>query len=223
MKTGQKEADMRQKLVIPNPDSLLQTSREDIKHYYYSPFWPVRYMYRKRLMLGLDALEDKKYENLLELGTGGGFLLYSLTKIAKKIVASDIHPMLKKVEKNLRKDGIKNVTFTKFDINKVPFKNETFDAVVSMSVLEHIRTLSRAVSEIKRVVKKNGTVVIGIPADNLIMKVGFFLIGAGEDVKHHHCNTHKDIIEELQRQFTVKKIKRFPYFFTMYYIITCEK
>jgi len=211
------------KLVIPDPDSLLQTSREDIKHYYYSRFWPVRHMYRKRLALSLKALGDKRYPLMLELGTGGGILLYSLSRIAKRIVASDIHPHLKAVEKNLRKDGLKNIEFRKFDINRIPFKEDTFDSVVAISVLEHIRTLGKAVSEIRRVLKDRGTLVVGIPADNLIMKIGFHLIGAGEDVKHHHCNTHKDIIRELKGRLKVKRIKRFPSIFTMYYVITCEK
>lgn len=215
---------MAQKLIIPDKDSILQTSEEDMKHYYYSKFWPVSYMYRKRLELGLQAFKGKTYNTLLELGTGGGFFLYSLSKMAKEIIASDVHPMLKKVEKNLRKDGITNVTFKNIDVNKIPFKDETFDAVVAMSMLEHIPTLPKAVAEIKRVVKKNGTVLIGIPADNWIMDIGFFLIGA-HDVDEHHCNTHTGIIRELRRQFKVKKIKRFPIPFlcTMYYIITCEK
>ncbi len=220
---------MAQKLIIPAKDSILQTSEEDMKHYYYSWFWPVRYMYRKRLSLCLDAIEKKmkgkKFDSLLELGTGGGFLLYSLSRMAKKIIASDIHPNLKGVEKNLRKDGLTNITFIKFDINRIPYTNEHFDGVVAMSILEHLHTLPKAVSEIKRVLKKNGTAIVGIPADNWIMKIGFILIGAGEEVKHHHCNTHKDIIRELKRQFAVKRIKQFPVpcLFPMYYMITCEK
>lgn len=210
------------KLVIPPQDSILQTSEEDIKHYYYSRWWPVRYMYRKRLQLALDALGDRKYGDMLELGTGGGILLYSLSKLARHIVASDIHPLIRKVEKNLKKDGLKNIAFTTFDINKVPYKDKTFDAVVSISVLEHIRTLPKAVSEIKRVLKDDGTLVIGIPADNWVMDVGFFLIGA-HDVDEHHCNTHTSIIAELREQFTVEKIKRFPLFPTMYYVLTCRK
>jgi SAM-dependent methyltransferase len=39
---------------------------------------------------------------------------------------------------------------------RIPFKNETFDAVISSSVLEHVKNLSEAVPEMYRVLKPGG-------------------------------------------------------------------
>ena len=213
------------KLVIPKKSSIIQTSHEDIKQYYYSNFWPIRYMYRKRLQLALDALGRRRYRSLLELGTGGGFLLYSLSKMCDRIVASDIHPNLDKVEHNLTADGLHNIEYKGFDICDVPYKEAEFDSVVAISVLEHIRNLSKAVSEIKRILSDRGVAVIGIPADTPLMTLGFHLIGAGEDVKHHHCNDHKGIIKAFRKEFRSVKVKVFPLPppFNVYYILKCRK
>lgn len=212
-------------LTIPKRSSILQTSHEDIKQYYYSRWWPIRFMYRKRLQLAIDILAKRRYGKLLEVGSGGGLLLYSLHKLADQIVASDIHPLLPAVQEKLRADGITNVTFKRFGINDVPYKDETFDGIVGMSILEHVKDLPGAVSEVKRVLKTGGIAVIGFPADTPLMTLGFHAIGAGEDVKHHHCNDHKKIIREFSRQF--KKVKKIVYPlpapFDMYYILRCEK
>lgn len=208
-------------LIIPPEDSILQTSEEDIKQYYYSQWRLVRHLYRKRLAESLKALEGKRYDSMLELGTGSGIFLYSLSKLAKHVIATDTHLMLDDVKRNLQNDGLKNVTFMKADINKIPHPDKTFDAVVAISILEHIHTLPTAITEIKRVMKDDGVVIIGIPANNLVMHVGFFLIGAHDVGKHHH-HTHETIIEELQRQFRIERIKSFP-LLPMYYVITCKK
>jgi SAM-dependent methyltransferase len=49
------------------------------------------------------------------------------------------------------------------DLNALPFKDETFDLVVSMSVLEHLLTPGRVFRELARTLKPNGVVVILTP------------------------------------------------------------
>jgi len=49
------------------------------------------------------------------------------------------------------------------DAHNLPFPNETFDAVLIQSVLEHVQDPERVVSEINRVLKKNGIVYAMIP------------------------------------------------------------
>src|SRR5947209_16436435 len=45
----------------------------------------------------------------------------------------------------------------------LPFKNDTFDAVLSIAVLEHVRNPFRCAAEIKRVLKPGGTLLCGVP------------------------------------------------------------
>src|SRR5215471_5159067 len=45
----------------------------------------------------------------------------------------------------------------------LPFKNETFDAVISIAVLEHVKDPFRCAFEITRVLKKGGTLVSCVP------------------------------------------------------------
>ncbi len=56
--------------------------------------------------------------------------------------------------------GIKNVEFKQADIYNLPFKDETFDSAVICFVLEHLHNPVQALKEIKRVIKKQGSVMV---------------------------------------------------------------
>lgn len=50
-----------------------------------------------------------------------------------------------------------------YDGKTIPFKNETFDAIFCTEVFEHIFNLDEILDELKRVLKKNGKLLITIP------------------------------------------------------------
>lgn len=63
-------------------------------------------------------------------------------------------------------DRIKRFPEVKFegDVQDMHFiKDETYDTVISTSVLEHVRNPFRAVSEMRRILKKGGTLIISAP------------------------------------------------------------
>jgi ubiquinone/menaquinone biosynthesis C-methylase UbiE len=54
---------------------------------------------------------------------------------------------------------INNVELKQADIYNLPFKGETFDSVIICFVLEHLHNPIQALNELKRVLKKGGTIV----------------------------------------------------------------
>ena len=55
--------------------------------------------------------------------------------------------------------GIKNVRFEQADLYSLPFEDETFDSIIICFVLEHLKSPTQALGELKRVLKKGGTMV----------------------------------------------------------------
>ncbi|MCM2325890.1 MAG: class I SAM-dependent methyltransferase, partial [Candidatus Woesearchaeota archaeon] len=53
--------------------------------------------------------------------------------------------------------------FTNQDLTKMSFKDETFDCVTCSEVLEHIYEYRKVLKELKRVLKKNGLLIITFP------------------------------------------------------------
>lgn len=67
---------------------------------------------------------------------------------------------IKEADKLIKSLNIKNVEFKQADIYKLPFKDETFDSVVICFVLEHLHNPLQALEELKRVLKKGGTMMV---------------------------------------------------------------
>jgi len=105
------------------------------------------------------------YENVLEIGGGVGehvryvkheFLKYTLVDIVEnieKLRALESDPRFAKIE------------FVLADASSLPFKDSSFDRVLSTCVLHHIPDLESAIREIRRVSKKGATVDLYLPCD----------------------------------------------------------
>ena len=87
---------------------------------------------------------------VLEVGCGTGLMQNKL----KGVVGMDI--TLSMLEKNKN-----NVVCA--DAHSIPFKDGVFDFVYSIDVTEHVKNPSKMVEECKRVLKKNGTLVLITP------------------------------------------------------------
>ena len=66
--------------------------------------------------------------------------------------------MLKQASKKCR--HFKNVTFQKADITKLEFADASFDKVVAGNVIHLLSESEKALSELKRVTKPGGTIII---------------------------------------------------------------
>jgi ubiquinone/menaquinone biosynthesis C-methylase UbiE len=96
---------------------------------------------------------------VLELGCGPGNLWQSnLKRIPAdwEITLSDFSPgMLKDAQDNLSQSG-RRFTFQVIDAQAIPFGAASFDRVIANCMLYHVPDRSRALSEIRRVLKPGG-------------------------------------------------------------------
>ena len=108
-----------------------------------------------------ERLELKPGSVILDVGTGTGvFLPYLLKNIGKngKIVALDLaEEMLAKAR---AKYPVENVEYLHADIMDIPIYEEMFDSVVCYSSFPHFQDKHKALTEIKRVMKPGGRVLV---------------------------------------------------------------
>lgn len=95
---------------------------------------------------------------VLELGCGTGDMWKdkeAMIASCSKLVLSDFSAGMVKVSKETV--GIHdNVEYQVIDIQDIPFGDETFDIVIANMMLYHVTDLDRAISEVRRVLKKGG-------------------------------------------------------------------
>ncbi|RLF84357.1 ubiquinone biosynthesis protein UbiE [Thermococci archaeon] len=98
-----------------------------------------------------------KHGNALDLGCGTGNYTLELYKRGFQVVGVDIsRRMLKIAQKKLP-----NVKFIKANAYSLPFEDNTFDLVLSVTMLEFIHEPEKVLSEVYRVLKPGGEAVIG--------------------------------------------------------------
>jgi ubiquinone/menaquinone biosynthesis C-methylase UbiE len=125
-----------------------------------------------------DDLSGKK---ILEIGVGPGRLLIRMAKKGFRVTGLELRKGMEyEARKRVKQAGF-DVDILHQSVYDLPFKDETFDAIVMTFVLAEIDDLDKAIKEMKRVIRRNGKIIIiagGMPQDeNLIAKLLFKLIG----------------------------------------------
>lgn len=103
---------------------------------------------------------DLKGKKVLDVGCGGGqYMEYFLDK-GTKITGIDYSEKMIEMARGYLEGKEKNKTLRysliKADAEDLPFRNNTFDLIVSIGLLEYLSRPEKALSEIHRVLKKGG-------------------------------------------------------------------
>jgi ubiquinone/menaquinone biosynthesis C-methylase UbiE len=94
---------------------------------------------------------------VLDLGCGGGHVAYAVAPHVKEVVACDLSTeMIAAVAAEAKQRGLANVGVQQGTAEKLPFADESFDAVFTRFSAHHWRDVPAALKEAKRVVKNDG-------------------------------------------------------------------
>lgn len=171
-----KRSDYPQKLDLLNKknDSILYRQIvESSASAYFETNIITRYFFRKRFEEALKFIPKKNYLEILDAGCGIGFFLPTLSQFAKNIHAIDYaEHSLSYAKYMCKKRKVKNIHFQKVNLtDDFPFKKQAFDLIICLSVLEHIKNLEKVMVNFRRVLQKNGILIVGYPnEDNLIFR-----------------------------------------------------
>ncbi|MDO8481298.1 MAG: class I SAM-dependent methyltransferase [Nanoarchaeota archaeon] len=139
--------------------------------------YPQTYETAVALLKGLP-----KDARIVDLGCGAGQVVKMLRATGfKHIEYADLVD---------RFDG--KVTIANFN-NPLPFKSDTYDAVISTEVIEHLENKYLYLREVRRILKKDGVYVFSTPnIGNLFNRLKYLLTGKFiEFNKHEHDgNSH---------------------------------
>ncbi|GAB3693579.1 hypothetical protein GCM10027592_13570 [Spirosoma flavus] len=104
---------------------------------------------------------DLKNKKVLDIASGEGYGSNLIAQFADQVYGVDISA--EAIEHAQKKYKRKNLTFTKGDATLIPLQNESVDIVISFETIEHIDKHQEMIDEIKRVLKKDGLLVISSP------------------------------------------------------------
>lgn len=106
---------------------------------------------------------------------------------------------------------------------RLNFSDKYFNTVIAIHVLEHLPNLPKALSEVRRVIKDDGQFFVVIPCEgglaySLARKISAqrifekrYQMKYDWCIGSEHINVPKEIIEELEKFFTIKDKSYFPF------------
>lgn len=208
---------------LPNKGNHPVVEGDFLTKYYHLPI--INNFFIARLNSAFSLIKKKRFKNLLEIGCGSGVFMLQLKQICDNIYGLDISSDIEKVKKMLEREDCK-VQLTRASVTDLPYRNESFDCVVSMSTLEHIQQLEKAILEIKRVLKNGGLAVLGFPIANKFTDYLFSLMRAEKEHKKEfrkiHPNTHRDILKALTKLFdSGLEIRNLPSYLPLDWALYC--
>ncbi len=108
-----------------------------------------------------DAAALTPQARVLDLSCGPGIVTAALAPYAGAVTALDLTPaMVARAQQRSREAGLSNVYCALGLAEALPFANETFDVIVNRSALHHFPHPDAALSEMARVLRPSGRLVI---------------------------------------------------------------
>jgi len=206
---------------LPKKENIQPTEIADPLKFYFLPF--TKGFFIKRLELVLNMLQDKKYDSLLDIGCGSGIFLKELASRCNNLHTIDMHRKMDLVKDMTLKENIK-ANLVEASVTDLPYESETFDCIISVSVLEHIREIDRALNEIKRVAKDNAVIALGFPVENkitgIILRYAYTMLPNAK-LEDEHVSKHSDIINAANLIFMNNKICSYPSYIPLDYSLYC--
>ncbi len=107
------------------------------------------------------AARLKGTERVLDIATGPGYIAEAFARAAREVIGVDLtEAMLAIARERTQQRGVTNVNFRIGDAQNLPFESEEFEIVVSRLALHHVPNPMQALSEMTRVLRQGGTVLV---------------------------------------------------------------
>ena len=146
--------------------------------------------------------------DLLEIGYGSGVYMPTWAALADRLHGLDIHPHTAAVAKTLADHGVAAELRTG-SAETMPYPDDSFDVVVTVSVLEFVPDLAAACREVGRVLRPGGRFVVVTPGKSWVLDLGLRVM-TGESAAKDFGDRRERILGTLADHFDVVRQHSFP-------------
>jgi len=133
-----------------------------------------RYWHKKRFKEVKKEIEPAL--KVLDIGSADGMFSREILRKTKAESLVGIDVLQSSVDwanKHWRTNKLK---FQLGDAHDLPFRARSYDAVFALEVMEHVRNPKKVLTEMNRVLKKDGYAIMLVPTDSLLFRVIWWFV-----------------------------------------------
>lgn len=158
----------------------------------------INWLFWQRLRKVMEHIQrTTPYERILDFGCGSGVMLPYLSQISSQVTAMDVDLLpLERVQayiplpanvdvKDVAKNSISNLSANSFDL------------IIALDVLEHVKDLPRTLNELLALLKQGGQLIVSGPTENILYHIGRKVAGPEYSGAYHERG-----IEEIKNELT---------------------
>ena len=147
----------------------LEKELKKIRNGQINPITKLYYDYIYEMYLKLANENSSEGNIILDIGCGVGNYIIALSKINR--VCFGVDPLyeasLLKAQQKAKDENV-NISLIRGVSENLPFGDKKFDMVLSLSTLQHVSDQDKTLSEIKRVLKDSGFLLVSVPTNRNI-------------------------------------------------------
>jgi cyclopropane fatty-acyl-phospholipid synthase-like methyltransferase len=195
-------------LNLPREGTIKPNGPSDPLPYYYKPLIGRLYIARINTVLGL--LPPRKFERVLEIGYGSGILVPTIAPYVEEYVGIDLAPTEPSLISRLHETGVdcEKIKFVQGDISALG--TDLYEVIIAISVFEHIENLDGLLSDLRKKLKPDGLLLVGMPRVDRIMTWIFEHGIRFKGIDDHHVSSFRVFMESAAESFEVVETAHMP-------------
>lgn len=125
-----------------------------------------KHFMRRKIETALSFGKIKKGQSCLEIGSATGVFSFEFVKFGIDLTSIDLSRENIKIAKEKNMERGARIDFRIGDVENSEFEDGVFDGVLSFSTLRYVPGIKKALSEIKRIIKPGGYIILDFPNKN---------------------------------------------------------
>ena len=183
----------------------------------------INWLFWQRLRKVMEHIQrPTPYERVLDFGCGSGVMLPYLSQISSQVTAMDVDLLpLERVQKYIPLAA--NIEVKDASKNSIPdLPANSFDLIIALDVLEHVKDLPRTLNELLTLLKYEGQLIVSGPTENILYRIGRKIAGPEYSGAYHERGI-AEIKNELIKTTNIEHIAMLYWPIPLFEVFTAKK
>ncbi len=166
-----------------------------------------RLWHTHKIKFAKQVIKKIQFQNCLDVGCASGFMVSEISKTFPhaKYFGIDIYDKAIEYARKM----YPNINFENASASKIPFRSNYFDLILFYETIEHVENPVQCLLEIKRILKKDGTLILTMDSGSFLFRIVWFIWenskGKVWKKAHLHPFHHKELEEIIMESgFKIK-------------------